>query len=197
MNLDFLNNLGNALKENKIVQNFMNELSNYLEKVNNDLANQNINTVKTNSLKQENTVYQVVEIDVDGAYLQNTINNRISKEIDIPKGQHTLTVVLVDINNKTITKKQEVKGVIKPTISVSVDNPENPTEFIIKASDEVELDAITFIINDDENQKYIVRAEGKKELEQRFPLQDGENRIWATAYNIDGATAEFKGMAKK
>lgn len=124
-------------------------------------------------------------------------NTEVDHEIDIPKGQHTLTVVLVDINNNTITKKQEVKGVTKPMLSVSVDNPENPTEFIIKASDENELDAITFIINDDENQKYIVRAEGKKELEQRFPLQDGENRIWVTAYNMDGATAEFKGMAKK
>lgn len=145
----------------------------------------------------EEISYLTYRWDEDAETKVDINNTKVEQEIDIPKGQHTLTVVLVDINNKTITKKQEVKGVTKPTISVSVDNPENPTEFIIKASDEVELDAITFIINDDENQKYIVRAEGKKELEQHFPLQDGENRIWATAYNIDGATAEFKGMAKK
>lgn len=111
MNLDFLNNLGNALKENKIVQNFMNELSNYLEKVNNDLANQNINTVKTNSLKQENTIYQVVEIDVDGAYLQNTINNRISKEIDIPKE------LLKKIGNDTVLKYKDGKYIIEEELT--------------------------------------------------------------------------------
>lgn len=111
MNLDFLNNLGNALKENKIVQNFMNELSNYLEKVNNDLANQNINTVKTNSLKQENTIYQVVEIDVDGAYLQNTMNNKISKEIDIPKE------LLKKIGNDTVLKYKDGKYIIEEELT--------------------------------------------------------------------------------
>lgn len=111
MNLDFLNNLGNALKENKIVQNFMNELSNYLEKVNNDLANQHINTVKTNSLKQENTIYQVVEIDVDGAYLQNTMNNKISKEIDIPKE------LLKKIGNDTVLKYKDGKYIIEEELT--------------------------------------------------------------------------------
>ena len=111
MNLDFLNNLGNTLKENKIVQNFMNELSNYLEKVNNDLASQNINTVKTNSLKQENTIYQVVEIDVDGAYLQNTMNNKISKEIDIPKE------LLKKIGNDTVLKYKDGKYIIEEELT--------------------------------------------------------------------------------
>lgn len=32
MNLDFFNNLANNLKENKIIQNFMKELGEYLEK---------------------------------------------------------------------------------------------------------------------------------------------------------------------
>ena len=111
MNLDFLNNLGNALKENKIVQNFMNELSNYLEKVNNNLASQNINTVKTNSLKQENTIYQVVEIDVDGAYLQNTMNNKISKEIDIPKE------LLKKIGNDTVLRYKDGKYIIEEELT--------------------------------------------------------------------------------
>ena len=33
MNLDFFNNLANNLKENKIIQNFMKELGEYLEKL--------------------------------------------------------------------------------------------------------------------------------------------------------------------
>ena len=56
MNLDLFSNLLNGVKENTFVQNFMKELSNHLE--------------KQSSLKQENCLYQVVEIDTDGAYLQ-------------------------------------------------------------------------------------------------------------------------------
>ena len=50
MNLDLVNNLFNNLKENKIVQNFMEELSNYLE--NNVANNSNLssNDYKWNNL---------------------------------------------------------------------------------------------------------------------------------------------------
>ena len=73
-------------KENNLIQNFIKELSNYLEKANNQLSNRNDNNrIKINSLKQEECLYQVVEMDVDGAYLQNTNNNRVSKETDISK----------------------------------------------------------------------------------------------------------------
>lgn len=124
-------------------------------------------------------------------------NTKVEQEIDVPKGQHTLTVVLVDINNKTIMKEEKVAGLLKPTISLSVDDVNNPQNFVIKATDENELDAVTFIINEDENKKYIVRAEGKKELEFTFPLEEGENRIIVTAYNVDGVTDEARGRAVK
>lgn len=85
MNLDIFNNLLSNAKENNIVQNFIKELSNYLEKANNQISNRNDNSIKANSLKQEDCLYQVVEMDVDGAYLQNTNNNCVSKETDISK----------------------------------------------------------------------------------------------------------------
>lgn len=119
----------------------------------------------------------------------------IEQEIEIPKGQHTLTVVLVDVNNKTTTKKQEVKGVLKPTVEVTLD--ESGENFVITATDETELDKVTFIINEDENKKYMVRAEGKKELTFNFPLEPGENKIIVTAYNIDGATDVYKAKVVK
>ena len=81
MNLDLLNNLVNSIKENNVVQSFIKELSNYLEKENNNERNRKDN----NNLKQENCIYQVVEMDVDGVYLQNTNNNIISKETDISR----------------------------------------------------------------------------------------------------------------
>lgn len=64
------------------MQSFIEELSNYFEKLDNKLFDNNI---KNNNLKQENCIYQVVERGTDGAYLQNTSNNKISKETDISK----------------------------------------------------------------------------------------------------------------
>ncbi len=71
-----------GLKEDNFVQSFIEELSNYFEKLDNKLFDNNI---KNNNLKQENCIYQVVEMGTDGAYLQNTSNNKISKETDISK----------------------------------------------------------------------------------------------------------------
>ena len=83
MNLDLLNNVLSNAKENKFIQNFIKELANHLEKTSNQISNKNDNSI--NSLKQEDCLYQVVEMDVDGAYLQNTNNNCVSKETDISK----------------------------------------------------------------------------------------------------------------
>lgn len=83
MNLDLLNNVLSNAKENKFIQNFIKELANHLEKTSNQISNKNDNSI--NSLKQEDCLYQVIEMDVDGAYLQNTNNNSVSKETDISK----------------------------------------------------------------------------------------------------------------
>ena len=71
-----------GLKEDNFVQSFIEELSNYFEKLDNKLFDNNI---KNNNLKQENCIYQIVEMGTDGAYLQNTSNNKISKETDTSK----------------------------------------------------------------------------------------------------------------
>ena len=124
-------------------------------------------------------------------------NTKVEQEIDVPKGEHSITIVLVDVNNNSITKETKVKGVLKPTIKLAVDDVNNPQKFVIKVSDEDEIDAITFIINEDENKKYIIRGEGRKEIEFTFDLEEGENRIIVTAYNKDGVTEEAKGRAVK
>lgn len=111
MNLDLFNNLINNVKENNIVQNFIKELSNYLEKANNQLSNINDNNIKTNSLKQEECLYQVVEMDADGAYLQNTNNNCISKETDISKE------VLNKIGNDSVLRYKDGKYIYEEAIT--------------------------------------------------------------------------------
>lgn len=92
MSLDLINNLINGLKENDFVQNFINELTDTFK--NNDLSN----NTKDNILKQEDVLYQVVDIFSNGAYLQNTETNKVSKETDIPKD------VLDKIKNDSILR---------------------------------------------------------------------------------------------
>ena len=72
---------------------------------------------------------------------------QIEQNVEIPKGLHTLTVIVVDVNNKTETQEQEVQGVTKPKLDVTTDGVEN---FIILASDEQGLEKVEFIINETE-----------------------------------------------
>ena len=70
-----ISNLLNNIKENTFVQNFINELSNYI---------QNENSKKENfTLKQENTLYQVIEKTPNSAYLQNTKTGIIAEEKEL------------------------------------------------------------------------------------------------------------------
>lgn len=81
MNLDFFNDLINKVKESDVVQNFMEELSNHLEKANEKGENQT-NSHQNN--KQEN-LYQVVDFSANGVFLQNTNNNKIFEETNMPQ----------------------------------------------------------------------------------------------------------------
>lgn len=101
MNLDLFNNLLNNAKENNFVQNFIEELSNFLEK--------GKNKMKENSLKQEDGLYQVVEIDTDGAYLQNVEDNKIYKETDID--------ILDKIENDTVLRYKDGKYIIEEELT--------------------------------------------------------------------------------
>lgn len=111
MKLDLLNNLLNNVKENNIAQNFIKELSNNLEKSNSELSNGKNNEINCSSLKQENCLYQVVEIDSDGAYLQNINNNHVSKETDISKD------VLNQIENDSVLKFKDGKYIYEEELT--------------------------------------------------------------------------------
>lgn len=106
MQLDFFNNLLNNIKANNVVQNFIKELSDYLENLNNKVFNQ-----KDNSLKQEGSIYQVVDMGTDGAYLQNVSNNQISYETDISKK------VLNEIGNDTVLRYEKNEYIIEEDLT--------------------------------------------------------------------------------
>lgn len=88
MNLDFFNDLFNKVKESDFVQRFTEELSNYLEKVNEEgrgqLAVQE-NNKNLDTYREENALYQVVDFSSNGVFLQNTNTDVTFEETDIPQ----------------------------------------------------------------------------------------------------------------
>lgn len=87
MNLEIFNNLLNKVKESDFIQNFLTELTDYLEK-NSKGENQLKPQQKETSLEavnQENGLYQVVDFSSNGVYLQNTETNKIFEETNLPQ----------------------------------------------------------------------------------------------------------------
>lgn len=145
--------------------------------------------IKVTATGKNELSYLTYRWDEDEEQKVDINNTQIEQRIEIPKGQHTLTVIVVDSNNTTQTKTQEVKGVTKPKVEVTTDGSAN---FIIKASDEEGIKRIEFIIN--QTDKYAIdldkeyALEDRKEFEYQFPLKDGENKIEVTAYNESGVS---------
>lgn len=88
MNLGLFNELINTAKESNLVQNLIKQLSDYLKnvdrKVNNNMSDR-IESTNLDSLKEEDTLYQVVDIGLDGVYLKNMKNNKLFEETNISK----------------------------------------------------------------------------------------------------------------
>lgn len=123
--------------------------------------------------------------------------NEVEEVIEIPRGLHKLTIIVVDSNNQTETKEQEVNGVTKPKLDVSTDG-EN---FVIKASDEQGIKRVEFIINEEE--RYLLNLESqlpieeRKEFEYSYPFHDGENKLEITVYNENDITETFRALVRK
>ena len=76
MGLEIFNDIINKVKESDFVQNFIEELTDYLK-------NKGEVKVEDNLLKEEETLYQVVDFSSKGVYLRNTENNKIFEETNI------------------------------------------------------------------------------------------------------------------
>ena len=163
LNLEIFNNLLNNVKENSLVQNFIKELSNYLENTSNQLSDQKNNT-KTNSLKQENCLYQVVDMDIDGAYLQNINNNRVSKETDISKE------VLDNLGNDFVLRYQNGEYIFEEELTqkffdslVGIKEYEEIQNKFIEESNILEIDTDTKYKIEIKDEEYSVLSYGREE----------------------------------
>ena len=127
------------------------------------------NNIKITTEGKEELSYLTYRWDEEEETRVDINDVRNETTVEIPKGQHTLTVIAVDINNKTQTEEQEVKGVTKPNLEVTTDGSSN---FVIKASDEEGLTRLELIRN--ETEKYFLNLDGRTELEYNFPIIEGE-----------------------
>lgn len=122
----------------------------------------------------------------------------VETEIDVKKGLHELTIVVVDENNNTDTKVQKISGILKP--KVEIDYNYEVTHFIIKASDEEQLVKVEFKLNQD-GQTYVLNLEdmdiNELEYEVQMELQTGDNLLEVTVYNSNGLSASSESRVRK
>ena len=130
------------------------------------------------------------------------INNMTTEQlIEIPMGQHTLTVSVVDINNATETKTQEIKGVTKPTLKVTTDGSSN---FVIQASDEEGITREEYRLDEDDSKRVFLdltqvytKEQRKQFVYSNIPLHDGVNKIEVTVYNESGIAETARVLVNK
>ena len=134
--------------------------------------------------------YMTYRWDEDEETKVDINDTQIEQLIDVPSGQHKLTVIVVDENNQTETKEQDVMGSKKPNLEVTADGTEN---FVIKASDEQGIKKVEFIINETKKMKIdldqVKPLEERKTFEYKYPLQDGENKLEVRVYNENDVVA--------
>ena len=113
-------------------------------------------------------------------------DTKIEQELEALKGLHTLTVSVIDENNKKDTKSQKINGVSKPQVTIDLDE-ETREHFVIYASDDNKITKIEIRLDQDDNKRYELNLEDKdlKELQYTLPidLQTGENFIEVKVYN--------------
>lgn len=156
------------------------------------------NNLKIKATGKEKLSYMTYRWDDEEETRIDIDSQETEQTVEIPKGLHTLTVIIVDVNNTTQTKKQEVKGVTKPKVDVTTDGADN---FIIKASDEEGIKKIEFIINESDknvlNLDQVLSLEDRKEFEYAYPLHDGENKLEIRVYNESDVCEVSKVLVRK
>lgn len=147
------------------------------------------NKLKIQAENETEISYMTYRWDEEEEQKVDINSTTVDQEIDIPMGEHDLTVILVDVNNDTITKEQKVKGVTKPTINVTLD--EAKENYLITISDDIGLQKVDFVIRGEE--KTVTVEDGKTELKYKLALKEGnENILEITAYNVDDIVSDTK-----
>lgn len=157
------------------------------DSMNLDLTISEDNKLKITAESETEIAYLTYRWDEDEEQTIDINATTVDQEVDVPMGTHNVTVVLVDVNNKTETKEKTVIGTTKPIINVSTDDAGE--YYLITITDEKGLDRVDLNIRGEE--RTITVDDGKTELKYKIKLNDNdENRLEITAYNVDGINSD-------
>lgn len=124
-------------------------------------------------------------------------------EISLPAGTHTLTVKVTDIDGNDTVYDEEIysengEDKVNPEIKTTVDQATK--EIVITATDDTELDYVTYRWNDEEEQKQEADPENPKEIKFNIEIPRGTNDLTIIAVdknkNSTNKTDKYTGVTK-
>lgn len=108
--------------------------------------------------------------------------NEFEKQLEIPIGQNTLTIVATDINGSKVEKTQKIKGVTKPTTTIKVEG--KYLHFTVTGKENIEK--VEFEFN---GQKYLMNTETfgeTKTVHYKVKMIKGKNTLTLTSTTQSG-----------
>ena len=121
----------------------------------------------------------------DGEEKQIQINDvKTEQLLEVPEGEHTLYIVLVDKNGGEHQDKKTIKGDNKPTLNITTDK----VNLFVEASDYEGLTKMTVEVYGTGQTKEIEIND--KQFNTEIPLQNGDNKLIITVYNVNGIKNE-------
>lgn len=115
-----------------------------------------------------------------------TENAKIETNIEIKRGQNTLTIIAVDSSNNTITREEIFEGRVKPTIQVYIENG----QLVVIARHETGVKQISLTINGQTNN---IQGQEQPEMTYSQPLAEGYNRVSVIVYSVEDTQETFEG----
>ena len=163
--LDLFNDLVNKVKESDFVNNFIDELTDYLKNAN-EKGETQLNNEQNNNLdiyREENCLYQVVDFSSNGVFLQNTNNDKIFEETNISQE------LLDKIGNDYILRYKDGKYFIEEELTdnfmnsmVGIQEYRKIKEEFEKESNILEIDSNTKFNVDLRNSDNTILSYGKE-----------------------------------
>ena len=172
MSLELFNDLINKVKESDFINNFIDELTDYLKNTN-EKGETLLNNEQNNNLdiyREENCLYQVVDFSSNGVFLQNTNNDKIFEETDISQE------LLNKIGNDYILRYKDGEYIVEEELTddfmnsmVGIQEYKKIQEDFEKESNILELDLNTKFNVKSRNNDYTVLTNGEKRNTMEVP----------------------------
>lgn len=127
----------------------------------------------------------------------------MSIEISLPAGTHTLTVQVTDVDGNETVYDEEIysengEDKVSPEIKTTVDQATK--EIVVTATDETELDYVTYRWNDEEEQRQDVDPDNPTEIKFSIEIPKGKNDLTIIAVdknnNSTTKTDKYTGVTK-